>query len=64
MGGGLHRRAVALLATLREVEAPDAEVGAPAPLGVAALLEQRGEIRESFGRQGADVEGRRHRDGW
>jgi len=54
---GLHRRAMALLTALREVKAADPEVRAPAPLRVTALLEEGGQVRKAFGRQGPNVEG-------
>src|SRR4029079_13063041 len=53
----LHRRAMALLTALREVKAADPEVRAPAPLRVTALLEEGGQVRKAFGRQGPNVEG-------
>src|SRR3954447_9079828 len=57
----LHGGPMALLAALREVEAADPEVGAPAPFRVAALLEEGGEVGEAFGRQWPDIEGCGHR---
>ena len=46
-GAGRQLGAVGRGGRVRPVPAADAEVGAPAPLGVAALLEQRGEVAEA-----------------
>src|SRR5207253_4788922 len=41
---------------VREVLVPQPERRAPAPSGIAALGEQRGEVAEASGRQRADVD--------
>ena len=56
-GSGLHDLAMARLAAAREVEATDPEVRAPAPLGVAALLEELGQVGKAVRGEGPDVEG-------
>ena len=57
--GALQDAAVALGRSAREVDAPEAVVGARAPLGVAALVEQAGEIGQALARQREDLQGHR-----
>ena len=57
-GARLQLGAVRLAGRVRPVATPDAEVRAPAPLRVAALLEQGREIAEALRAQREDLEGR------